>query len=99
MTAPDNTFVIQRDGLQALFDVLLERGFTPVGPTVRDGAIVYDELSGIVDLPEGWEDEQDAGSYRLKKRNDNALFGFNSATHAWKKYLFPPRAARSSCKL
>ncbi len=91
MTELNKTFVIQRNDLQVMFDVLLKRGFTPVGPTVRDGAIVYDELNGVADLPEGWGDEQEAGSYRLIKRDDKALFGFNSAAHAWKKYLFPPR--------
>lgn len=91
MIKADKAFVIQRDNLQALFDVLIERGYRPVGPTVRDGAIIYDQLRGVEDLPEGWTDEQDAGTYRLKRRDDAALFGFNNGPHSWKKYLFPPR--------
>ena len=39
-----------------------------LGPTVRDGAIVYDELISTDDLPVGWTDEQNGGTYRLKKR-------------------------------
>jgi formate hydrogenlyase subunit 6/NADH:ubiquinone oxidoreductase subunit I len=86
----ENLFVIKRNNLQTLFDVVIERGYEPVGPTVRDGAIVYDQLRGVEALPEGWTDEQEAGSYRLKKRNDKALFGYNNGPHSWKKYLFPP---------
>ena len=36
-----------------------------VGPTLRDGAIVYDDIAGIDDLPAGWTDEQEGGHYRL----------------------------------
>ncbi len=62
-----------------------------VGPTARDGAIIYDELGSTSDLPVGWTDEQEAGRYRLKKRDDKALFGYVVGPHSWKKYLFPPR--------
>ena len=41
------------------------RGFTVIGPTVRDRAIVYDELDSTADLPAGLTDVQDGGSYRL----------------------------------
>lgn len=91
MAKADKAFIIKRGGLQTLIDVLIERGYVPVGPTVRDGAIVYDQLRGVEDLPEGWTEEQDAGTYRLKRRDDKALFGFNNGPHSWKKYLFPPK--------
>ena len=91
MAKVDKAFVIKHDDLQTLFDVLIERGYVPVGPTVRDGAIVYDQLRGVEGLPAGWTEEQDAGTYRLKRRDDAALFGFNNGPHSWKKYLFPPK--------
>tara|TARA_R110000787_G_scaffold220068_1_gene328841 strand:- start:71912 stop:73057 length:1146 start_codon:yes stop_codon:yes gene_type:complete len=91
MIKADKAYVIKRNDLQTLFSVLIERGYLPVGPTLRDGAIVYDQLRGVEDLPAGWTDEQDAGTYRLKRRADAALFGFNNGPHSWKKYLFPPR--------
>ena len=37
--------VIERESLDVLFDALRRRGFKVVGPTVRDQAIVYDEIS------------------------------------------------------
>ena len=73
-----------------MFDALGRRGYSIVGPTVRDGAIVYDELSSTQDLPLGWTDEQEAGTYRLKKRADKTYFGYTVGPHSWKKYLYPP---------
>jgi len=78
------------DGLRALFEALRRRGFRLVGPTVQDGAIVYGELQSPADLPVGWTDEQDGGTYRLKRRDDQALFGYAVGPHSWKKFLFPP---------
>jgi hypothetical protein len=79
--------IIERGDLQRLIDALLEKGYLVIGPIMRDGAIIYDEMTSVADLPEGWTDEQDGGKYRLKPRNDGALFGFNVGPHSWKKFL------------
>jgi len=81
---------INVDGLQALIGALATRGYKVLGPTVRDGAIVYDEIEGVADLPAGWTDGQDAGRYRLERREDGALFGFAHGPQSWKRYLHPP---------
>jgi sulfhydrogenase subunit beta (sulfur reductase) len=56
---------------------------------VRDGAIVYDRIESPRDLPGGWTDEQEPGKYRLKRRQDEALFGFVVGPQSLKKYLHP----------
>ena len=89
----DDASVITREGLQCLLDALAERGYTVVGPTVRDQAIVYDELARIEELPAGWTDEQDGGHYRLKRRLDEALFGYVVGPHSWKRFLHPPKVS------
>ena len=53
--------LIARQDLDALFQALARRGYRIVGPTIRDGAIVYDELGSSADLPAGWTDEQATG--------------------------------------
>jgi len=78
-------------GLDELFAALREAGYTLIGPTVRDGAIVYDELVSKGDLPVGMTDEQEAGHYRLRRRDDDAYFGYVVGPHSWKRFLFPPR--------
>jgi ferredoxin len=82
--------VITRDGLAALLAALHADGFRVIGPTVRDDAIVYDDVATVDDLPAGWTDEQDGGRYRLKRRDDDALFGYAVGPHAWKRFLHPP---------
>jgi sulfhydrogenase subunit beta (sulfur reductase) len=85
-----NHSILQRGHFDQLLAVLKDRGYRIVGPTVRDGAIVYDDLSSTADLPVGWTDEQEGGTYRLKKRADAALFGYVVGPHSWKKFLHPP---------
>jgi sulfhydrogenase subunit beta (sulfur reductase) len=88
--ADGNKFVLERDSFQQLLDGLVRRGYQVVGPTVRDGAIVYENITSTADLPSGWTDEQNGGTYRLKKRSDQALFGYAVGPHSWKKFLHPP---------
>lgn len=83
--------IIRREHLSDLFDALRADGFTIVGPTVRDGAIVYDELESVESLPVGWTEVQEAGRYRLERRDDRALFGYALGPHSWKKYFHAPR--------
>jgi sulfhydrogenase subunit beta (sulfur reductase) len=81
--------VIERSDFDALFGALTRHGYTIVGPTIRDRAIVYDEIRGPADLPVGWTDEQDGGHYRLRRRDDEALFGYAVGPHSWKQYQLP----------
>ncbi|RMG54700.1 MAG: sulfite reductase subunit A [Acidobacteria bacterium] len=82
--------VIERAHLERLFDALRQRGYQIVGPTVRDEAIIYDLLRSAEDLPIGWTDEQEGGYYRLKRRNDAAVFGYAVGPHSWKRFVHPP---------
>ena len=82
---------IDKSNLDKIIGILKKDGYTVIGPIVKDGAIVYDEIESINDLPAGWGDEQEAGSYRLVKRNDESLFGYVVGPQSWKKFLFPQR--------
>jgi ferredoxin len=82
--------VLDPRGLEALLEALVERGYRLIGPTVADGAIVYEEIRSAADLPAGWTDEQEAGTYRLRRRDDDALFGYAVGPQSWKRVLHPP---------
>ncbi len=82
---------IEREHINTLFSLLKERGYETVGPKLGDGAIIYDTLESAEDLPIGWTDKHEAGKYTLEKREDNALFGYNTGAHTWKKFLHPPK--------
>ena len=82
-------YVLERERLDDLFAALTRRGYTLIGPTVQDGAIVYAELSSSAELPVGYSDEQEGGHYRLRRREDRALFAYNVGPHSLKRYQLP----------
>ena len=86
----DAKLAIEQDGLQRIIDALARRGYRVIGPTVRDGAIIYDTVTQLDELPVGWTDQQDGGRYRPKWRGDGALFGYAVGPHSWKRFLHPP---------
>ncbi|MGZ8702471.1 MAG: sulfite reductase subunit A, partial [Gaiellaceae bacterium] len=85
------TAVVAPEALEGLVRSLHDRGFRVLGPTVREGAIVYDALDSAAQLPIGWTDEQAPGRYRLARRDDEARFGYAVGPHSWKQFLLPPR--------
>ena len=64
-------------------------GYQAVGPTLRDGQLIYGDLTGVADLPVGWTEAQEPGAFRLERRNDQALFGYGVGQQSWKQFLFP----------
>jgi len=88
--APGPRFVLTRADFDSLPAALTRRGYMIIAPTVRDGAIVYDEIHDTGELPVGVTDEQRPGSYRLRPRDDQALFGYAVGPHSWKRFQLPP---------
>jgi ferredoxin len=82
--------VLSRERFAELLQVLRRDGYGLVGPTVRDGAVVHAPISGIEDLPEGWSERQEGGTYRLIRRDDRALFGYALGPQSWKHLFFVP---------
>jgi len=88
-----STVWLAKEAFQSLFDALVERGYVIVGPTIDQEAIVYDRIESVDDLPRGWTDVQGPATYRLERRDDEALFGYVVGPHSWKRFLFPSMAA------
>ena len=83
-------FVVSRASLNALPGLLQTDGYEVWGPTITDGAIAYAPLEQVSDLPVGYSDEQAPGRYRLRQRDDAALFQYASTPQSWKPLLLPP---------
>ena len=86
MSAP--RFLVRSD-LDRLFDALRADGRQILGPTVGDGAVVYDEITGPADLPNGWTSETAPGSYRMADGGGERAFDYGIALTAWKRFTHP----------
>jgi sulfhydrogenase subunit beta (sulfur reductase) len=74
-----------------LIGALGRRGYIVIAPTVRDGAIVLDEVHGVAALPVGWTDEQEAATYRVHRRDDRSLFAYAVGPYSPRRFLTAPR--------
>ena len=78
-------------GVDELIRALARRSYVVVGPRVRNGAIVLDELQRAADLPVGWTDDQEAATYRLHRRDERSLFAYAVGPQSPRRYLSPPK--------
>jgi len=90
-TAPDaiTAGLLRREHLSRLLEALRAEGYTVIGPQIHDGAIVYDHLTSVNQLPCGWIDDQANGSYRIQQGSGSALFDYTVGPHSWKQFLYP----------
>ena len=72
-----------------LLELLQADGYTCVGPTRADDAIVYDTIKGLDDLPRGWTDVRRRPLPARTPWRRGAV-RYNVGPQSWKKYLFPP---------
>ena len=84
-------FRLNSDGLDLLLGTLQGEGYLTIGPRKVGESIQLEVIDCAEDLPRGWGDQQEAGSYRLLRRLDAAYFGFNLGADSWKKWLDPSR--------
>ncbi len=83
-------YLVSLDLLGELLSELKSSGYEVIGPRLRDQAIVFDSIDTLDDLPAGWTAEQERGRYRLKRRGDEALFGYSLPVQGLKRFLHPP---------
>jgi len=81
--------ILESSQLGNLITLLLQKGYEVIGPILRDGAIVYGHIESAEELPAGWSDEQEPARYRLKRREDQAVFAHAVGPQSWKRYLHP----------
>jgi sulfhydrogenase subunit beta (sulfur reductase) len=78
-------------GLQRVIDRLREQGFRVVGPVLRDGAVMWDDVGRLADLPAGWRDSQEPGRYRLERTGSARVFDVVHGPQSVKPLTFAPR--------
>ncbi len=81
---------LARSDLDSLVQALRADDRRVIGPTLADGAIVYDEITTAGELPAGWTDEQAPGRYRVRPSGDDHVFDYTVGPTSWKRFTFPP---------
>ncbi|MFO0891175.1 MAG: 4Fe-4S dicluster domain-containing protein [Isosphaeraceae bacterium] len=89
---------IEKPDLQAVIDRLLELGYRVVGPRVSESAVVLGEIRTLDDLPIGISDVQEAGKYRLERRDDGMYFNHVVGPNSLKELVFPPQTTLLTCR-
>jgi sulfhydrogenase subunit beta (sulfur reductase) len=83
--------LLELKDLQKLLDALKTLGYETLGPTVRDGVVVFQPDISVQQLPRGIVDHQAPGTYRLEKGDEDACFGYVLGPYSLKNRLHPPR--------
>src|SRR5512137_723700 len=84
------TRFLDPERFERLLTLLVERGHRLIGPTLREGVIVYDTIEGVGDLPRGVREEHGPGYYRTEQTSDDRLFAWAHGPDSAKRFLFPP---------
>ena len=75
----DYTDFLPQANFQNLIDTLNRDGYRCIGPIVKDGAIVYEEISQVSQLPLGVSDDQQPGRYMLRSNPPGQGLAGNAA--------------------
>jgi hypothetical protein len=77
--------------IDTLIKTLGARGYAVIAPSMRDGAILLDQVREVRDLPNGWTDEQEAASYRVHAHDSRSLFAYAVGPRSPRRFLSTPR--------
>ena len=92
--APSHTHrigLLTRTDFPHLLNALKHAGYRTLGPVVRDGAITWDDIAKVDDLPIGWQDQQQPGQYRLEQKQTQRYFDVVHGPESVKRQTFVPQ--------
>ncbi len=79
---------LPRSQFQSLLDALMSEGYALLGPSIQQGAIVYDHFTRVEQLPVGVTDSQQPGHYQLHKTESPRFFSWATAGQSIKPHCF-----------
>ena len=83
--------LLVKSSFQRLIDLLHKKGYRVLGPALRDGAVLWDTIRQVSDLPVGWRDVQEPGRYRLEETGSHDIFSVVHGPQSLKPLTFAPR--------
>ena len=83
--------LLRREDFPQLLHALKQSGYQILGPVVSQGAIQWKAISTPNDLPIGWKDRQEPGSYHLEPDSSPRYFNIVHGPESLKPLTFAPR--------
>ncbi len=88
---PFSPRLLRHQDFSHLLHVLQKLGYRVLGPVLSNGAIKWDQITRVEDLPIGWKDQQRPGSYRLEPDSSGRYFNIVHGPQSLKPLVFAPR--------
>jgi sulfhydrogenase subunit beta (sulfur reductase) len=82
--------VVEPKALGGLVGALERHGYRVIGPVLSDGAIDWQPVDSLEQLPRGWTSTQAPGKYRIERRTDDFLFAYATGPATLKRFLHAP---------
>jgi ferredoxin len=89
--------LLHKSDLETLLEHISVAGYRILGPRLHEGAVVFEELSSVEDLPRGIRDVQSPGAYRTVVEGDR-YFDWANGPQALKPLCFAPREQLWRCE-
>ena len=83
--------LLRRQDFSHLIHLLQRQDYRILGPVLSNGAIQWDDITRVEDLPIGWNDQQHPGSYRLEPDSNGRYFNIVHGPQSLKPLVFAPR--------
>jgi len=90
-TARRERLFLPRAALDELVQSLRRQGYTVLGPTLRHQTVSLQPIESADQLPEGVNDQQDGGFYRLVPGDPGLRFEYVVGPDSPKTYLYPSK--------
>ena len=85
-----NPLLMDTSQFAELLAFLGQDGYQVLGPVLKGGGLAYGPISGLEDLPVGWQEEMAGGSYRLGQSHDGLFFSGHLGSDSVKRLFYPP---------
>ncbi|MBM4124755.1 MAG: sulfite reductase subunit A [Nitrospira sp.] len=83
--------LLAKSSFQRFIDALMAGGYRVMGQRLCDGAVKWDDVRLVSDLPIGWRDAQEPGRYRLEPTDSGRFFEVVNGPESVKRFAFAPR--------
>jgi sulfhydrogenase subunit beta (sulfur reductase) len=84
-------YLLHASDLSTLFLFFDKKGYHQIGPVLRDGALMLEELKEFSEIATNIGEEISKAHYRIKKLENGSFFQNTLGPQSFKRFLYPPK--------